>query len=387
MFPGSRIKIIHYLAVSFALICYSFPSIAQNAQPNSPLHFRHISSDNGLSQNTINCIFQDSQGFLWFGTQDGLNKYDGYTFEIFKKQSGETNSISHNWIWDIHEDKSGIFWIATWWGLNRYDPGSGTFTRYLPDDTPGSISNSRPTAIEEDLFGNLWIGTWGGGLNLYLPESDRFTVFRHDQNDINSISNNFIRTLYLDRSGILWIGTWNGLCSIPTDTSKLTHEFIFKRYLNDPENPGSISGNRITSICEDSAGDLWVGTMENGLNRFNLLSNRFNHYKNDPRDAGSISADQISSIYKDSEGSLWIATQDQGLNRFIEDRNEFAHFKTQIGHDASLSSNKLLSLYEDESSILWIGTATNGLNKLNLRRKKFFHYSHSENEKTFFSSG
>ena len=161
------------------------------------LQFDWISSEQGLSQNSINCIFQDSQGFLWFGTQDGLNKFDGYSFEVFKHHPLDSTTISHNWIWDINEDRQGNLWIATWRGLNKYDLNSSKFIRYLPDkNNPNAINNSRPTSIVEDPLGNLWIGTWGGGISLYDPQHETFTSFMHDPKKVHSLSNDFVRTMF-----------------------------------------------------------------------------------------------------------------------------------------------------------------------------------------------
>ncbi len=349
------------------------------SQENNHL-FNHVTVEQGLSQSTINCIFQDSQGFLWFGTQDGLNKYDGYTFEIFKHNPLDTNSISHNWIWDVFEDRSGNLWIATWRGLNKYNPSSGKISRFLPDENnPHSINNYRPTAIRQDKSGNLWIATWGGGLNLYNPIDNSFHFFKFDAQNDYSLSNNFIRTLFTDDEGILWIGTWDGLCCVNPESLQAGVKFIC--YLADPKDPHSLSGNKIVSIKSDERGNIWVGTMENGLNRFDLNTKKFTRFMHNPLNNGSISSNNISSIFKDGHGNLWIATQDIGLNRYLPSQNSFIHYTYDAGNEKGLSSNNLSALYEDKSGILWIGTVTNGLNKLNLKRKKFSLYSHSKNNK------
>ena len=359
---------------------------ADKADFKQPLQFDWISSAQGLSQNTINCIFQDSKGFLWFGTQDGLNKYDGYSFEVFKHHPLDSNSISHNWIWDIYEDHAGNLWIATWRGLNKYDLNSSKFIRYLPEDNnPKSINNSRPTSIIEDQLGNLWISTWGGGISLYDPQHETFTSFIHDPEDSLSLSNNYIRKIYVDSRGLLWIGTWDGLCYINPANLTNNDDIKFIRYYSIPNNTGSISGNKIISIHEDQRGAIWVGTMENGLNRFNVITSEFARFSYDPHNSTSISSNGISSIFEDSFGHLWIATLDGGLNRFISDANTFIHYKHQEANDVSLSSDKLLSLFEDKSGILWIGTKISGLSKLDLNRKKFSYTNHSKTDRNSLS--
>jgi signal transduction histidine kinase/ligand-binding sensor domain-containing protein len=354
---------------------------AENPGFKQHLKFERISSEQGLSQNTINCIFQDSRGFLWFGTQDGLNKFDGYSFEVFKHHPLDPNSISHNWIWDINEDKQGNLWIATWRGLNRYDLNESKFIRYLPErDNPNSINNSRPTSIKEDSDGNLWIGTWGGGISLYDPQHDRFKSFSHDPENPQSISNDYVRRIYVDSRGLLWAGTWDGLCYMNPATPNDSGQIKFVRFSANSKKLNSIQGNKIVAIHEDKQGAVWIGTMENGLNRFNLNTSEFSHFKNNPRNSTSISSNGISSILEDNSGNLWIATLGGGLNLFDSQANSFSHYHHQETNEKSLSSNKLISLFEDKSGILWIGTMTNGLSKLDLNRKKFYHTEHSKTD-------
>ncbi len=359
----------------------------QTECPGQDFHFDYLTAKNGLSQNTVNCIFQDSKGFIWIGTQDGLNKYDGYSFEIFKYDQRDPHSLSHNWIWDIYEDLNGKLWIATWNGLNRYDPEFSIFDRFYPDRSDKySISNSRPTSITGDEKGNLWIGTWGGGLNLLDTSTGQFFAFQHDSLNQHSISSNFIRTLFLDQSRILWIGSWNGLCSIHSDSLLNGKNHFFQSYLNDPDEPFSISGNKIFSISEDSRGNLWVGTYSSGVNIMNRFSGVFTHFQYDPRTPGTLSSNSISKILEDSSGKLWIATSDQGLNLFNPVQINFTNIKSHKANQFDLNSNRITSIYEDRSGVLWIGTYTAGLNKLNLYGKKFIHYFHNEEISSSLSS-
>jgi hypothetical protein len=167
------------------------------------IQFKHITIENGLSQSTVNCIFQDSHGFMWFGTENGLNRYDGYAFTIFRHEPADTNSLSHSWIWDIFEDRQKNLWIATWQGLNKNNPAQNSFVRYLPDENnPHAISGTRPTSICEDTNGYLWIGTWGGGLNRFDPKNDLFIHFTHDSSDAGSLPSDYIRD-YVDMIRIL----------------------------------------------------------------------------------------------------------------------------------------------------------------------------------------
>ena len=370
----------YFISVFLAVIFY--PYFTMSAFKNiQNLYFEEITAQQGLSQNTINCIYQDSQGFLWIGTQDGLNRYDGYQFEIFKHNPRDSNTISHNWIWDIYEDASKNLWIATWEGLNRYDPVRSSFLKYLPDkNRSASISNSRPTSITEDKAGNLWIGTWGGGLNLYDRENDCFTSFLNNPEDSSSICHNFIRTLYIDQQGLLWIGTWDGLCfADPVHIQDLSN-LKFTSFRHNPKDHTSLSGNKIFVIYEDNQQNFWIGTFTNGLNRLDRSSKKFIRFQFNPHQSNSISSNNISSIYQDSAGNLWVATHDAGLNLFLPDHGIFQHFNPASNVSTTLNSSNITTLYEDKAGILWIGTYNSGLNRLNLYQKKFSLTQHSEKD-------
>ena len=232
------------------------------------LHFERISIDQGLSQNTVYSILQDRMGFLWLGTGDGLNRFDGYRFEVLRSKPADANSLSHNRIRALYEDSDGMLWIGTLnGGLNRYDRHTRTFTRYRHDPAvPGSLANDLVWAIHEDRGGTLWIGT-GGGLDRFEPDAQDgpFLHLRHDPDgaptgDATSLSHNFVRTLYEDRDGILWIGTRRGLNRLDPTTRSLTP------YLPSPEE-GAVNYNSIGSMHQDRHGRLWLGTW-NGLMRF-----------------------------------------------------------------------------------------------------------------------
>ena len=183
-----------------------------NFAPGSVVRFEHFTSENGLSQNAGLDIFQDSRGYLWIGTQDGLNRYDGYSFKIYKHDPDDPTSLSHNSILEIAED---------------------------PD-------------------GSLWIGTWGGGLNHYNPITEEFTSYRNNPNDPATISDNTVTSIKRDSRGNLWIGTLNGLDRFDAKTSTFNH------FVNNPDNANSLSSNVISLIFEDSNGQLWIGTGANG---------------------------------------------------------------------------------------------------------------------------
>lgn len=331
------------------------------------VRFRHLTIEDGLSQSTANCILQDRKGFIWIATEDGLNKYDGYYFEIYLPDPQNKNSLSNNSIWSLYEDTLGILWVGTYNGLNKFDLKNEKITRYMhsPDDLT-SLSHKFVRSIHEDHNGALWIGTYGGGLNKFNRETGTFTHYKNNPDDPNSLSNNIVLSIYEDRSKILWIGTNDGLNRFDRINEKFTW---YKRY---PRNPTSLSDNTINTIYEDRSGILWIGT-GNGLNRFDPSTERFTHYKNTPNNSNSLSHNDIRSIYEDPSGFLWVGT-DNGLNTFDRINGKFSRIKNNPNDPNSISNNSIRSVYEDRSGVLWIGTWGGALNKFEREKKKFMHY-------------
>jgi ligand-binding sensor domain-containing protein/two-component sensor histidine kinase len=371
-----------YLLYCRVIICIIFPLLSFG----SDVYFDHITIEQELSQNTINCIYQDSEGFMWFGTEDGLNRYDGYNFKIFRQHPLDSNTISHNWIWDICEDENGHIWVATWFGLNRIHTNLNYVTRFLPDkNNQNSVSNSRPTSIKVHKNGNLWIATWGGGINYFDSTSEKFYSFKHDPNDGNSINTNFVRTLYIDTKNYLWIGTWEGLCYTNLDSLETGKKARFVRLASKFQSVKKIGKNKVISIIEDKNGKIWVGTMFNGAYCIDFKKGKVSSYQYDPKKSNSLSSNRIGSIYQDSHNKIWIATQNEGLNYYDPIMDGFIHYKIDKSKSTSLNTNALTKLFEDNSGNLWIGSVTNGINKLNLNRKNFSYFTHSENDKNSLS--
>ncbi|NQV16376.1 response regulator [bacterium] len=335
------------------------------------LKFEQISDEHGLSQNEVNWILQDSDGFLWFGTEDGLNRYDGYNFIIYRTEPNNPNSLSSNRIATLYEDRSGALWIGTLdGGLNKFDRDTEQFTRYLhrPEDST-SISNNSILSIFEDKTGNLWIGTWGGGLNKFNFETNGFEHFQNDPEDSTSLSHNSIRSLLEDRSGELWVGTLGGgLNRFDRDTNQ------FIRYLNDPDDSTSISHNSVWTIYEDKAGVIWIGTLGGGLNQLHRDTGEFESYKFNQLDPRSLSHNSIVSIYEDRSGILWVGTWGGGLNKFNREASQFVHYLNDPKNPRSLSNNTIMSIIEEDSGILWMGTDGGGINKLDQGKTHFIHY-------------
>jgi ligand-binding sensor domain-containing protein len=264
-------------------------------QSKSPVyHVEYLTIDDGLSQGSVNCILQDSTGFLWFGTQDGLNRYDGYEFIIFKNLPFDSNSLSYNWIQTMIESEPGVLWLGTRSkGLNRFDTLNQRFTRFrhTPGDETG-LSSNRIQALYRDSGGVLWIGTMGGGLNRLDPDANRgtFTHYKNIPGSPSSLSHNEVNAIYEDFSGSLWIGTNKGLNRFDHQTGQFT------RFFHDANDPGSLSGDAITVITGDSKGNLWIGTLNDGLNRYILSENRFERFRHHARDPNSLCSNTVSRV-------------------------------------------------------------------------------------------
>jgi ligand-binding sensor domain-containing protein/signal transduction histidine kinase len=331
------------------------------------LRFERISLEEGLSQGTINAIWQDSQGYMWFGTEDGLNKYDGIQFSVYKHDPEDPLTLSDNYISAIYEDRNGDLWIGTRSGLDRFDRTAGIFTHFQHDpDDPNSLGGTWVTAILEDRQGRLWVGTIAG-LDRYDRDTNTFVHHRNTPDDPNSLSSDFVRVLYEDRSGELWVGTDSGLdLFVPT-------EEVFRHYQHNPTNLQSLSNPQVTAIHEDREGILWVGTELGGLNQFNRTSNTFVRHQHNPEDHHSLSHNRILAIHEDDTGRLWIGTQN-GLDQFDRDRDRFIHHRHDPGDLHSLSSNSIWSIFEDRTGVLWFGTFGGGLSKYNRSTDQFVLY-------------
>ncbi|MGE5621307.1 MAG: two-component regulator propeller domain-containing protein [archaeon] len=349
-----------YFLLQSAVYCQSIPG-------RSGIKFNKISVDQGLSQSSVFSICQDKRGFLWFGTLEGLNKYDGYNFTVFRADQASVNSLSSSTIFKIYEDRQGNLWIGTLGGgLNRYNKHKENFTSYQnnPSDE-ASLSNNNVRAIFESGDGKLWVGT-NNGLNVLDRKTGKFRHYFNDPSDTKSLSNNYVWSIYEDRNHQLWIGTYGGLNKYdPSGDS-------FIRYTFTPGQKNGISNNYIWDIFEDSKQRLWIGT-NNGLNLFDRKANKFTVFQKNPLDQSSISQNNIWKIYQDKNGVIWVGTLGGGLNRIVETpggKISFVKYLYSPYDPFSISHNYIWSIFEDKSGVLWIGTDV-GLNMYDSKKEKF----------------
>ncbi|MBQ3676337.1 MAG: SpoIIE family protein phosphatase [Bacteroidales bacterium] len=352
-------------------------SVVGFAQQQPQMYFEQVSMEDGLSQVSINDIIQDSTGFLWFATLDGLNRYDGYTFKVFKPEANNPSSISSNRILSLYLDSYGIIWIGTLGGgLNEYNPLTETFTRYMHDpNDEHSLSNNDVYDIVEDSDGVLWLATYGGGLNSFDRKTHKFTSYKHNPSNLNSIGSNQVRTINIDRLGNLWVGVneGGGLDKFDKHTGIFTHvDFI---------------SHDIMKIKSDRHGDLWIGTYYGGFGVMNPETYQYKVFENNPVDTMSLSNNIVWTFYEDTiTNIMYVGTRGGGLNYFDVNTKEFLGFEKMHQHDYAISSNNILSILRDKSGILWIGSETAGLNKYNTHRKKFSLLHPSQDFKSLITS-
>jgi ligand-binding sensor domain-containing protein len=405
------------------LILVIFPKILSAQYDN--IKFDHITVDDGLSNNFVRSIVQDNMGFMWFATEDGLNKFDGYTFTVYRNDPNDSTSLSENKVEVLQVDKNGIIWVGTnGGGLNAFNPQTEEFTRYnmAPDDLYG-ISNQFIYDMYADKSGQLWIsvqgkglykfdpgtkkithypynpndpntvstnvgltitstvensreifwiGSWGGGLNRFDPENNEWTHYWHDPNNTYGLSENYLAKIYADNSGFLWITNGqSGLDKLDTKTGRFTN------YRHDPENSNSISGNIVGEVWERD-GILWIATMS-GLNRLDIKKEEFKSYYHNPMDPESIGQNSTWRIYESRDGLLWIGGW-AGIDMIDFEQKPFVTYQKEPGNPNSLSDNftcAILETKQQDDDILWIGTKDGGLNKLNRQTGQFTHYQHN----------
>jgi ligand-binding sensor domain-containing protein/signal transduction histidine kinase len=281
------------------------------------------------------------------------------------------NGLPQNSGYSLLRDKIGFIWIGTQEGLVRYD-GYNTKIFKHNDEDPNSLSANYIQSITQDRQGNLWVGT-KGGLNRFDPKTELFKRYLFDTSNPKSISNPDIRVITEDRQGILWVGTARGLNLFNPITERFTH------YRHDERDSNSLSHDSILTIIEDIKGNIWIGTDGGGLNLFKSENNGFAHYRHDEKEPNTISNDNVSVISEDKQGNLWIGTNGGGLNLFDINSEVFTNYRADSNKTNSLSNDDIRSILEDSEGYLWVGTNGGGLNRFNPKTEKFKHYLNDSN--------
>lgn len=379
-------------------------------------NFTNYSINEGLSQSVVNCIFQDSRGYIWLGTQNGLNRFDGATFEVYNFNPFDTNSISNNWIYAIDEDSDGNLWVGTKGGLNKYLIGQNHFqrikyetessyvdTRYIYDvaclsngniiiNTPPLVSIYNPKMnnfthfqsrleydgavkdvqipVFEDVDGSLWIGS-SIGLVRFSMKTKEFSEIPFFNNRGIQIEQTNITALYKDKKGTLWVGTTVGLFNLNA-TSNQFEESGF--------NPGSgkiypFENSCVRAILEDKYGNLIFGTEDNGLFVLSLNSSKPATIQNYTTENSGIVYNIIQSLIIDKSENLWVGTL-SGISKMDLKRKKFTLYrKSNLPNSVDLAGNVVASLFKDEDGILWVGNWGQGLNKFDRTTGNVEHFS------------
>ena len=358
------------------------------------IRFHQIHGVNGLSQTRATPTVQDRLGFLWFGTQDGLDRFDGYKFKVFRHVPGQSGSLSGVYIHKLFIDHTGALWVGCDRALDRFDPVTETFAHFRIG-RKGTSENFGPAVdIKEDRHGRLWVATLKG-LFMLDPATGQTTRFTHDPKDPSTISNDGLNFIDEDRQGTFWVSTFSGLDAFDRDTGKVTrhiamdgwftfHEDKFGTFWiagNAPQCPVAVldrSNNRLTcysiyegaypvtsiaatyTMLESQDGTMWMGTEGGGLLRYDRGHNRLVCYKNHPENIESLGANSIISLFEDREGQIWVDLHESVPYYFSEKPPLFENFTHQRG---SLKGSLVSSIYEDKNKVLWIGS-TGGLNRI-----------------------
>lgn len=428
--PRVRVKQVLFKSLKPTLFVFFFFMIsclsifASELIEISPwMQFERLSIKDGLSQSSGNCLLQDKQGFLWIGTEDGLNRYDGIRFKVFRPQEGNDGSLSDGYILSLHEDRKGNIWIGTLsGGLNLYDRQHDKFIHYFYQ--PGQAFSLPPElfplsvqVIHEDQQGHLWLGT-SSGLVKFDPFKGDTKLFQHNPQFPSSLIHNSVLSLAEDKQGYLWIGTEKGLNVLDLSTGEInqfilndqiyrllanqavrclyidsseclwagTDEFLACYNLKTrevnlfrprPNDPFSLSSGYIRTICEDERGVFWIGTYGRGLNLYVRKQQKFYHILNRPDDESSLPNNYINYIMQDRTGVIWIGTFGGGIAKYCEPiKKKFIHINQETRGGLALSANIVFAILEDSRGQLWVGTYGGGLDCLDREKRIRINYRH-----------
>jgi len=337
-----------------------------------PPSFEHLAVEHGLSQNSVHCILQDRKGFLWFGTEAGLNRYDGQRFQVFHPEKGNPNSLSSDWILHLLEDRRGYLWIATRnGGVTILDPESMVLMPVPASSEPGGLPSSTINKLAEDHEGNVWLATETQGLCMVpadwkLPQKPRFRTFEPRPGDPRGAPEGTIKGLFCDAQGVLWFGSQQkglGRLSLQSDGNAK-----FEYYPHEPSRPETSAPPLIHAIQEDAFGLLWLAG-DNGPFTFDPAQGTFRRWRKVEGETGDLGKDRALDILRDRTDTLWVASDGSGLLKVLprsrrEDPIRFQRFLHDPKSNRSLSGNGLQCVFEDRSGVLWVSSYQNGLNKL-----------------------
>ena len=390
-------RLFRSLLLSLLLCCLGVVAVA--APLARSLRFEQLSVDDGLAQESILSMVQDGDGFMWFGSQTGLSRFDGYRVTTYRNEPGNPRSMVNNWVRVLHVDRAGRLWIGTDGGLERFDPITRTFVHFAPNEPDKRGNGNRHIhAMESDGKDGLWIAT-ADGLQHFDMKTGLFKLWHHDPGTASSLADDQVNALALDASGRLWIGTALGLDSMAPGAGGFEHHALagagakrntVRALLVDAGQTlwiGSVAGleswklaagaadrhllgpadgivrSEISVLFEDSDATVWVGSQDDGLYRWNRQARRFANFRHQPADNHSLADNRVASLFRDRVGTFWVGTWYAGASRVDLGSGGFTRIVKLAGGPASLSENKVRAIVDDGAGKLWLGTS-DGLNLL-----------------------
>jgi diguanylate cyclase (GGDEF)-like protein len=354
-------------AASCALLAAVF---ALPAAATPPLSVQRYSLEEGLSQQAVNAIVQDAEGFMWFGTEDGLNRFDGYEFRQLRHNRGDDNSLPNGWIASLVPSEGGL-WIATdGGGIVFRNAATGALEQ--PAVLRDAADLQRVRSLARDRLGRLWIASRDAGIALFDPRSGELDRLRHSMTDPASLSSDSVFSLVHLRSGDTLVGTANGLDRLSAANLDVVRVSL-PRELAQAGKP-----LRVRALTESADGMVWVGT-DAGLGRYDPRSGHWRVYRENPADPASLPDDRVQTLLIDSQGRLWIGLI-RGLAWFDSATESFSAYRRDASESRSLPDDYVISLFEDRGGSLWIGTKSGGLAKWNPRTWSFGHFRASAEE-------
>jgi signal transduction histidine kinase/ligand-binding sensor domain-containing protein len=360
------------------LFACSWPGVAagigSDAQPvrlpvvdGNDLRFAHVSAGDERSHSRVGQIVQDDLGFVWFGTHNGLQRYDGYRFREYRHDPKNPNSLSGSNIYGLFKDRSGKLWVGSDKYLDRYDPATEIFTHYRPD--PGSFEGW-VSHISQDREGMLWLAT-NHGLNRLDPATWQTTRYQHKPGDPASLSGNRVRSTVETRDGTFWVATTEGLDVLDRHTGKFTRRFPL------PVRTAAERPHSEVSLCEDHAGILWVAfSFGEGLARVDRQANKLTYYSFSKGGPDNTPLPGIRTIHEDADGTLWLGAASNGVLKLDRNRSGFVRYVNKPNDPASLASDQVVALFEDQEGNIWVGTTGGGVNRFARRPLPFTRYRH-----------
>ncbi|SEJ21400.1 Signal transduction histidine kinase [Dyadobacter sp. SG02] len=399
-------KAIFRRVVLLYILCFQYV-LAQEFAPR----FRRLTTDHGLSQSHVSAILKGRRGFMWFATEDGLNRYDGYKYTHYKHDPANPASIHDSFVLSLLEDELGKLWVGTSTGLDRYNRETDSFTHY-----PHPRRSLAINTIFRDSHNRLWLGT-DQGLYLFDRSRGTYQLYRYAGTEAGTGSR-FVTSITEGKGYVLWVGTEKGLFKLDVESGILsayeprilksgwikalyydrsdnlwvgTHgggvykldpaENIVRRFTHNPKDPWSLAHNDILSMAEDGTGKLWIGTENGGISIHDPLTDRFTSIRNNPDNRYSLSNNSIYAIYQDNAENMWIGTYAGGVSFLPKFGPKFDSYRQQVSNPNSLSNNTVLAICGDSTGDdIWIGTDGGGLNRFNRKTKNFTFYRHREGD-------